>query len=85
LPDAQLVFDPNRPSGETRLNRAAFDFIIANELYTIEGQEAFHANAVTIDFPPEAREIKSAWRVLTENEIAGGAKERGHYFRLGNH
>ncbi len=65
---AALLFDPKRPTAETRLNKAAFDFIVSNELFNVEGQLAFAEIGRTIDFPPEAREIKSAWKVLSSHD-----------------
>ncbi|WP_299980682.1 hypothetical protein [uncultured Pseudoteredinibacter sp.] len=70
--DFQVNFDPNEPFSETRMNQAAFDFIRNEGLYNIEGQEAFHTSGRFIDLPEEAREIKSAWRVLTKEEIKSG-------------
>jgi hypothetical protein len=68
----RLFFDPTEPFSETRMNRAAFDFIIDNGLYTIEGQEKFHTEGRAIDLPVDGKEIKSAWRLLTNEEAKSG-------------
>jgi len=62
------AFDPDRPQGnEVRLNRAAFGFILAAELYNLEGQFAFFSKqnpSRPSGFPIEAKEIKAQWRRL---------------------
>ena len=50
--------------GESAMNRPAFEFVVTNQLYNIEGQEAFHASGKVLNLPTEAREIKSAWKLL---------------------
>lgn len=53
---------------EVRMNRAAFEYIRANGLYSIEGQQRFFYAQREIFFPPEALEIKAVWRpVSTDN------------------
>lgn len=61
-------FDPQAsPFGgnETRLNRAAFDFIVANQLWYVEGQEAMFAQNRPVVFPIDAKEVKAQWRLVT--------------------
>ncbi|MBR9910413.1 MAG: hypothetical protein GYB33_08700 [Gammaproteobacteria bacterium] len=67
-----ILFDPKEPLAETRMNKEAYDFIVENGLHTIEGQEAFHEQGKVIDLPIEAREIKSAWRILNDQEARSG-------------
>lgn len=62
---------------ETRMNRDAFDFVVANELYHIEGQEAFFNSGRTITFPVGAQEIKAQWR-----RIAPEQKARYHWTEI---
>lgn len=64
---------PHALSGanETRLNRDTFDFVVANELYNVEGQESFFDTNTKIDFPVNAKEIKAQWRKI---EPANAAK-----------
>lgn len=68
IPGDNLTFVDDRVlqtnGNETRLNRATFDFVVANELYNIEGQESFFQRGEKIDFPIEAREIKAQWRKI---------------------
>lgn len=59
------AFDPDAPSiNETRMNREAFEFIVNNDLYYLEGQEDAFDRGVKIDFPIEAKEIKARWEPI---------------------
>ena len=65
----QTKFDPSfDPQGnlnnETRMNKAAFEFVVNNRLHYVEGQECFHDAGKKIVFPQEAMEIKAQWRLL---------------------
>jgi hypothetical protein len=52
--------DPVRQRGEeTRRNRAAFDFIVQNNLYKVSGLKA--AFGKTLSFPVDAIEVKANW------------------------
>jgi hypothetical protein len=52
--------DPARSGGEeTRRNRAAFDFIVQNNLYKVSGLKA--AFGKTLSFPIDAIEVKANW------------------------
>jgi hypothetical protein len=65
--NVQPQFDPqviDRQGNETRLNRETFDFIVDNDLYFIEGQEAFFQQGRAVIFPLDAKEIKAQWRRL---------------------
>jgi hypothetical protein len=54
---------------EIRMNRPAFDFIRAHELYSVEGQlRAVAAGAVR--FPYGVKEVKAKWRPISEAERA---------------
>jgi hypothetical protein len=53
---------------EIRMNRAAFEFVRARELYNIEGQLRAYAAAGTTTFPYGAKEIKAKWRPIREDE-----------------
>jgi hypothetical protein len=52
---------------EIRMNRTAFEFIRARELYNIEGQLRAYASAGAA-FPYGAKEIKAKWRPIREDE-----------------
>jgi len=58
------LVDPVELTNESRLNRATFEFVVNNELYNVEGQEAFQNDGRKIDFPIEAMEIKGSWKEL---------------------
>lgn len=48
-------------SEEVRRNKAAFQFIVDNDLYTVDGLVKAFANARPIVFPPDAVEVKANW------------------------
>jgi hypothetical protein len=82
---AHILFDPpdgifkgHGGFGETRMNRAAYEFIQKEHLYSAAGAmeyaKAYLAKQKpAIAFPVDAIEIKVAWRELTPNELASGA------------
>lgn len=47
------------PSEETRRNKEAYNFIVANKLFTVTGLRA--AFGTTINFPIESLEVKANW------------------------
>ena len=55
---------------EVRLNRATFDYIRDNELYSIEGQQWFFYNRQPVSFPTGAIEVKAIWRPIEEEDKA---------------
>jgi len=61
-------FPPQLASMEVRMNKPAFDFIVDNELWYTQGQEAAFQKGAKIDFPPEAVEIKAIWRAIKETD-----------------
>jgi len=56
------------------LNKATFDFIVANNLWYLQGQEAAFQNNTKIDFPVESKEIKAIWQPISEAD-----KQRFHW------
>lgn len=58
--------DGRHMNEEVRMNRAAFDYIRDNGLYSIEGQQRFFYAGTPVDFPVEAIEIKAVWRAIGE-------------------
>jgi hypothetical protein len=83
-------FEPSNPLGdESRMNRAAFEFVVMNDLYNIEGQEelfkklAANPNS-TLQFPIDAKEIKARWRILSADEVAKGADKQYHTHKEGS-
>lgn len=63
------VVDAGELGNETRLNKEAFEFIVTNNLYSIDGQEEFLTRNRLVDFPVPAKEIKAAWRQFTEADL----------------
>lgn len=62
-----LQFLPPQAAGEeVRMNKTAFDFVVGNDLWYIQGQEAAFKKGDKIDFPPDAKEIKAIWRPISE-------------------
>ncbi len=53
---------------ELRMNRVAFDYIRAHELYNLDGQLRMVAANQPVDFPPSATEIKASWRPIRDDE-----------------
>lgn len=75
--EAGLFFDPSLPlANETRMNRDQFEFIINNNLYNVDGQEAFFDSGKRMDFPVGSKEVKAAWKELSKDEIGAGATKR---------
>jgi len=52
---------------ELLMNQTEYTYILSNTLWNKQGQAAFTG---TITFPPGSIEIKAAWKVLSEAEIA---------------
>lgn len=80
-------FDPNNFSGggETRMNKATFDFIVDdnNQLYNIEGQEKFFNDVDSgvrqpLSFPIDSIEVKAMWLPLSDDDIASGRDKTYH-------
>ncbi|WP_051329253.1 hypothetical protein [Geminicoccus roseus] len=59
---------------EVRMNRAAFDYVRDQGLYSIDGQERRFYQRRPVAFPPDAMEIKAVWRPIPE-----GQKARYHW------
>jgi hypothetical protein len=53
---------------ELRMNRVAFDYIRAHELYNLDGQLRMVAANQPVNFPPAATEIKASWRPIRDDE-----------------
>jgi hypothetical protein len=58
--------------GETYMNKATFDFIRTNCLYSLDGLERYAKGAGSITFPADSVEVKAAWVEFTDAEIASG-------------
>lgn len=55
---------------DIRLNRAAFDYIRDNGLYSVEGQQWFFYNRRPIAFPPGSIQVQALWRAIGEEDKA---------------
>jgi len=72
---ALIALAPRRPglqphvlpggSEEVRRNKAAFDFIVAQKLFTRAGLKAAFAARIPISFPVDAIEVKANWVPVT--------------------
>lgn len=60
---------PPTETSESLMNKEAFEFIVKNELFYLEGQEKFHTTGMPINLPTEAKEVKSAWKLLSLKSI----------------
>lgn len=49
---------------EVRMNRIAFDHVVGNELFNVEGQLAYLAKNQNLAMPFGSMEVKASWRVL---------------------
>ncbi len=53
---------------EIHMNRSAFDYVRARELYNLDGQLRLIAQARSVDFPQGAMEIKANWRPIAAHD-----------------
>jgi cytochrome c peroxidase len=66
-----VAFDPIATAkhlNETRLNRAAFEYIRTNELYNLDGQLKKLRRGEAPDFPADSIQVKAQWRPIADNE-----------------
>jgi len=75
------IFDGSGGFGESRMNKATYEFVRSQKLYSVEGQTEFAKDFIAgkkpaLSFPVDAMEVKGAWRELTPQEIANGADRR---------
>lgn len=75
-----ILFEPGAAqpgTDEVRMNKDTLDFIVENQLFSVDGQEAlFTKGSKSITFRPNAKEIKAQWR-----EIAAADESRYHACR----
>jgi hypothetical protein len=55
---------------ETRMNRAAYEYLRAHELYNLDGQLAAVASTAGVHFPSGAMLVKARWRPIRAEERA---------------
>lgn len=53
---------------ETRRNKPTFDFIIANQLWHLDGIAAAYKAGKTVDFPGDSIEVKAQWKRIDEKD-----------------
>jgi hypothetical protein len=53
---------------EIRMNRAAYDYIRARELYNVQGQLRAVADGRSVHFPPGSIEVKANWRRIRDED-----------------
>jgi hypothetical protein len=53
---------------EVRMNKATFDYIVDNNLWYREGQEAVFTSGGSLTFPIPAKEIKAVWKPIDEKD-----------------
>lgn len=63
--------------GESRMNKATYDFVLAQELYNLNGQQKYAREYLAkkrplISFPPESMEVKAAWIEFTNDQLKSG-------------
>ncbi|RWA75338.1 MAG: hypothetical protein EOQ28_09590 [Mesorhizobium sp.] len=88
LGGAEILFDPNDGIfqgvggfGESRMNKATYDFVLAQGLYNLNGQQKYALEYLMgkrplISFPPESMEVKAAWIELTDDQIKKGEDKK---------
>ena len=59
---------------EVRINKHAFNYIIANNLWFVQGKAERFKTGESVDFPTGAREVKANWILLEKAEQALGHK-----------
>jgi len=57
-------------SEETRINREAFEYLIAHDLWYVEGKAKRFAENFDVNFPTDAREVKANWIPVDEEDAA---------------
>lgn len=75
-PLTDAIADASRLT-EIRMNRVAFDYIRARELYNVEGQLRAVGDGRGVSFPNGAVEVKAKWRPIRAEE-----RERYHTIEL---
>ncbi len=55
---------------EVRLNRATYDYVRDNGLFSIEGQQWFLYNRQPVSFPVDAIQVQAVWRAIGEEDKA---------------
>jgi hypothetical protein len=78
------LFNRDKPSGgfgESRMNKATYDFVLKNGLYNRAGiiayaQQFFAGQKPAPSFPIDSMEAKAAWMKFTPQELASGKDQK---------
>lgn len=70
------VFHGEGGFGESRMNKALYDFVWQNRLYNLAGLNEFAAKAVPLSVPVDSMEVKAGWIELTPDLLKSGADKR---------
>lgn len=69
LVSPHAMFLPSTPTQEeVRMDKADFDYVVANQFWYRQGLEAAFTKGMTIDFPTDAKEIKAVWKPITASQ-----------------
>lgn len=60
--------DPATDLDEVRMNRSAFDYVVRNEMFNVEGQEKMFGTRTKVDFPVETVEVKAVWKRIEHGQ-----------------
>jgi hypothetical protein len=78
------LFNPDDPKGgfgESRMNKATYDFIVKNGLYNRAGiiayaKDFFAGTKPPLSFPVDSIEVKAAWVKFKASDVAAGKDKR---------
>jgi hypothetical protein len=70
------VFHGEGGFGESRMNKATYDFVWQNKLYNLQGLRNFAAKGVPLSFPVDSMEVKAGWIEFTPDQLKNGTDKR---------
>jgi hypothetical protein len=90
VPQAQILFDPEKNQsvfvnrggiGETHMNKATYEFIKANCLYSSDGLKRYakaylEGQKPELRFPVESIEVKAVWLEFSEDAVKSGTHKK---------
>ena len=67
--------------GESRMNKATYDFVYKNHLYSLQGQQRYAAEYLNgtkpaLTFPVDSIEVKAAWIEFSKDDLIAKKNER---------
>lgn len=77
------IFAGHGQFGESRMNKATYNFVVDNGLFSIEGQQRYAQSVLdgskpVVAFPLDSMEVKAAWVDLSDTSISDGNPQ--HYY-----